>query len=233
MYVLALETSAKAASCALMSDGALVAEFFTNAGLTHSQTIMPMTQSLLDHARVSINDIDIFAVSVGPGSFTGLRIGISAAKGMAVAAGKPCAPVPTLEALAHNLADFPGYVVPVMDARREQVYAAVFKGDGHGLARVFPDDALAVTDLSEKLKTLAPAPIILVGDGAELCHRLIADKLPGLLIASENIRHQRASSVCAVAQKLAQNGGLVTAEELSPVYLRLPQAERERLERGG
>lgn len=232
MNILALDTSAKAAGCAVFSGGTLLGEFFINAGLTHSQTVMPMVQNLLGLAKIPVSEIGVFAVSTGPGSFTGLRIGISAVKGMAMALDKPCAAVSTLEALAYNLCDFKGYIVPVMDARRDQVYAAVFQNDGRKPARMSADEAVSIPDLTARLAAFLPEPVILVGDGAGLCHTAMAEQLPGILIANENARHQRAASVGTVARRMAAENALISAEALAPVYLRLPQAERERLEKG-
>lgn len=231
MIILALETSAKAASCAVDRDGMLLAEFFTNTGFTHSETIMPMVSSLLECAKISIDDIDLFAVANGPGSFTGVRIGIAAAKGMAMAQDKPCAGVSSLEALAYNLSAFSGTVVPVMDARRAQVYAAIFSGDSENIRRETDDEAIAIDELAAKLKDFAP-PYMLVGDGADLCFERLDGQRENLMLASQNLRFQRAASVCAAARRMAaQNAALGTAETLAPVYLRMPQAERERLEK--
>lgn len=230
MNILAVDTSAKAASCAIYKDGALFAESFSNAGLTHSQTIMPMIQSMLECSKIQIGDIGLFAVSVGPGSFTGLRIGISAVKGMAMAGNVPCVAVSTLEALAYNLSAFRGVAVPVMDARRAQVYTAAFECAGGTPARLTPDEALSIDDLAARLRAYT-GPVMLVGDGAELCHERLAGIVPGLLLAPPNLRHQRAASVCAAAG--FGPAATCSAENLAPVYLRLPQAERERLERLG
>lgn len=228
MKVLALDTSAKAAGCAVYKDGALLAESFLNAGLTHSQTIMPMLDSMLTRASLDISEIGLFAVSVGPGSFTGLRIGIAAVKGMAMAGNIPCSAVSTLEALAFNLTSFNGIIAPVMDARRAQVYTALFKTEGGALSRLSPDEAISIDELALKLEA-GTEPVILVGDGAVLCYERLNERFGSrLLLAPENLRHQRAASVAAVAAEMPESQ-YKTAEELEPVYLRLPQAERERL----
>lgn len=230
MTILALDTSSRAASCALWRDGALLAEFFLNAGLTHSQTVMPMVRALLDAAGETPAAADLFAVSAGPGSFTGLRIGIAAVKGMAQALEKPCAAVSTLEALAENLAAFDGIVLPVMDARRSQMYTAAFRCGKGAVARLGEDAALDVAALGERIAAYAPEPVMLVGDGARKCLELLAG-YPHLRVAPENLLHQRAGSVAAVAARLAASGAVCSAGELTPAYLRLPQAERERLAR--
>lgn len=229
MLILAMDTSSKAASCALLRDGQLIGDWFLHVPMTHSQTMLPMVQSLLSAAEVSPEAIDAYAVTTGPGSFTGLRIGIAAVKGMATALEKPCIGVSTLEALAHNAETFCGLVVPVMDARRSQVYTAVFRGNGRMLTRESEDEALSIEALRERLRT-EQQPVLLVGDGAMLCQQALAE-LPHVAAAPERMQHQRASSAAAVAYRLAQAGKTCTAHELAPSYLRLPQAERERLAR--
>jgi len=224
LKVLALDTSSKAASCALWDDGALKGEFYLNVGLTHSQTIMPMVQSLLQSTGAQLSEIDRFAVSTGPGSFTGLRIGLSAVKGMAMATGKPCVGVSTLEGLCRNIACFQGYLVPVMDARCMQVYTALFRSETGAVTRLEEDMAIPLTQLEDKLRALPPAPMMLVGDGAALCLAQLAERLPGLRISPEGLRLQRAGSVALLA---AESTRTVPAAELEPAYLRLPQAQRE------
>ncbi len=229
MIILAVDTSSQAASCAIMRDGVLAGEFFCNVGLTHSQTAMPMVEALLHITGLAAGDLDVLAVTTGPGSFTGLRIGISSIKGMALALDKPCVEVSTLEALAAGVPGFQGYLAPVMDARREQVYTALFRSH-HGMPeRLTPDAALSLEELRERLAPL-DAPVMLVGDGSVLCYQAL-EGLPGLLLAPEGCRHQRAGWVAAVGAQLAEQQRFVDADQLAPTYLRLPQAERERMER--
>ena len=231
MNILALETSAKAASCAILSDGSLVAEFFTNAGLTHSETIMPMVRSMLECAKKSLRDMDVFAIAAGPGSFTGLRIGISAVKGMTLPDDKPCCAVSTLEALAYNLTAFNGIAVPLMDAHRGQVYTALFKNQNGDVTRLTDDDATEINEVYEKLKSFTE-PVMLVGDGAPLYYRDLSDKLPNVLLTPGPFLHQRAGSVAyAARQRLMNGGGTCAPDALAPFYLRLSQAERELLEK--
>lgn len=226
MKLLALDTSSLAASCAIWAGGRLAGEYFINAGLTHSQTVMPMVEALLQTTGIPIDEISGFAVSAGPGSFTGLRIGMAAVKGMAAGTGKPCFPVSTLMGLAQNVVFAPGYIAPVMDARRSQVYTALFFSNGQALSRVQPDEAVPIEALRARFAAL-DAPVALVGDGAALCIEALGQSLPALRLCPEGLRHQRASSIA----QLAKEGSAVSAEELAPVYLRLPQAERERLEK--
>lgn len=230
MNLLALETSAKAASCAVYRDGLLAAEFFINAGLTHTETLMPMVKSMLDSVGTPLGEIEAFAVAAGPGSFTGLRIGISAVKGMALPRNLPCVAVSTLEALAYNLSAFDGIAVPLMDARRGQVYTALFRTRGGFVTRLGEDEAIDADAVYKKLKNFTE-PVTLVGDGAALHYEKLSRDLPNVSLAPPALLHQRAGSVLfAALQKLAQGGGSPPGE-LAPVYLRLPQAERERLEK--
>ena len=224
MNILALDTSSRAASCAILQEGILTGEFFVNTGLTHSQTIMPMVEALLAATGTTVNQMDLFAVSVGPGSFTGLRIGIAAIKALAMALNKPCAGVSTLQALAGNATDFSGHVVPVMDARRAQVYTALYASQNNRQQLLCADDALSIEALGQRLTTIT-GPKLLIGDGAALCKEKLAH-IPDLQVAAPGILHQRAGSVALAAAALPANS-YVTAAELTPVYLRLPQAERE------
>lgn len=226
MKILAVETSAAPASAALAEDGELLGEFYTRVKLVHSQTLMPMVGALLDACRVKIGEIGLFAVSAGPGSFTGVRIGVAAVKGMAFPNGTPCAAVSTLETIARSAPLFDGLVCAVMDARCGQVYNAIFEGDGGGLVRRTEDRAVSVAQLGEEL-ALYKKRTILVGDGAELCYNLLNHER--LCLAPENFRYQRASSVAALALRNFHEGRTVTAPKLAPVYLRRPQAERNRL----
>ena len=229
MKILAIDSSSLAASCALLENRKMVGEFYIDARLTHSQTLMPMIESLLSSTQTKLEDVDVIAVSCGPGSFTGLRIGIACAKGLAYGAGKPCAGISTLEGLCRNLEGLEGTACAVMDARREQVYTAAYSLDDLS-APLFPDQAISIQELGEKLQAL-PRPIHLVGDGAELCYRQLKDTVDGMKIARESVRMQHAYSVGLAALTLAEKGALCTAGELAPVYLRLSQAEREKAEK--
>ena len=227
LKILAVDTSAKAASTAIVEDGKIIAESFINTKLTHSQTMLPMLENMLKACAVSVEEIDGFAVSVGPGSFTGLRIGISLVKGLAFSTHKKCAPVSTLEALCHNVS-LTGRICAVMDARCSQVYTASFDFDGEKYTRVTEDEAILLSQLEENVKK-CQKPVIFVGDGAEMCYNKLKDTCNNVHIAAENVRFQRASSVAEVAEEMFENGNTVSAEELVPSYLRLPQAERERI----
>ncbi len=226
MKILGIDTSAGAASVALCDDERVLGEFFINTKLTHSQTLMPMVQSLLENTQHALEDVDAFAVANGPGSFTGLRIGIAAIKGMALAADKPCAAVSTLHALAYNLRGFEGVVCAAMDARCEQVYSALFRAQGGGIIRIGEDGAQSIEELARQLSQFAE-PIFLVGDGASLCYNKLNTELSGLCLAPEHLLYQRASSVCRLGLADVSGGNMHSAQSLMPAYLRLPQAERE------
>lgn len=226
MKILCLDTSAKTAAAAIVEGDRILAESCVNVGLTHSQTVMPMLDGMLSSARMALGDMDLFAVSYGPGSFTGIRIGIGAVKGLAQGLGRPCFGVSTLEALAYNFHGLEGFVCPVMDARCRQVYTALFCGREGNLLREWPDQAISIDELGEKLLQL-PAPSVLVGDGAELCYGLLREKIPGIRLAPPQLRLQRGSSVGFAAQAALETSPPLTPAQLMPVYLRLPQAERE------
>ena len=230
MLILAFETSAKAASVALMEGNKLLGESYQNTGLTHSQTLLPMAQDLLKSCGYTPAQVEAVAVAAGPGSFTGIRIGVAAAKGFAWGKELPCYGVSTLEAMALNLGVHDGYVVPVMDARRSQVYTATFLAEGGTLTRVCEDRAISLADLAEELKK-CEKNIFLVGDGSNLCYNTLSETVPGLVLPPEHRLHQRAAGVALAAAKLAEAGVPADGAALAPNYLRLSQAERERMER--
>ena len=227
MLILAFETSAKAGSVALHDGKTLLGESYCNTGLTHSQTLMVMAEDLMKSCGVTPKDVTGVAVAAGPGSFTGVRIGVAAAKGFAWGAELPCYGVSTLEAMALQLGAYSGYVVPVMDARRAQVYNALFRADEGKLTRLREDRAISIEELSRELKEL-DGPIFLVGDGSLLCYNTLKEQLPALALPPEHRMHQRAAGVALAA---LENPGSGDGAALTPNYLRLSQAERERLAR--
>ena len=230
MRILAFETSAKAASTALLEDGRLLGEIYQNTGLTHSQTLMVMAQDLLKQCGKTVEDISAVAVAEGPGSFTGVRIGVAAAKGFAWGGEIPCCGVSTLAAMAEMAGVFQGYLCPCMDARRSQVYNALFYVNRGEIQRLTPDRAIALCDLEKELKNLQE-PIFLVGDGSNLCYNTLLESVPGLVLPPEHRMHQRATGVALAAAKKLAAGVECSGAALVPNYLRLSQAERERLER--
>ena len=230
MLILAFETSAKAASVALTENGNLLGEAYQNTGLTHSQTLMVMAEDLLRQCGKTVSDITAVAVAEGPGSFTGVRIGVAAAKGFAWGRQIPCYGISTLEAMAVSLGAYQGYVCPCMDARRNQVYNALFYVNCGKLDRISEDRAIALAELKTDLEHI-DGPIFLVGDGAALTHKTLAGEIPELILPPEHRVHQRAVGVALLAEAKAAAGETGDGNSLSPNYLRLSQAERERLEK--
>lgn len=228
MKILALESSATACSVALCEDERLIAQTFQNSGLTHSRTLMPMADSLLTQCGHGLDQVDVIAVAAGPGSFTGLRIGVATAKGLAWAGEKLCAPCSTLESMAWQLAHVDGIIIAAMDARRAQVYNAVFRARNGELERLCPDRAIGLAQLEEEIKK-QDGPKILVGDGAQLCYNEWQGRVDELRLAPVHLRWQTAWGVARAALELARADKLVPGEQLVPVYHRLSQAERERL----
>lgn len=228
MKILALETSAKSVSAAVVEGQTVLASAYQNIGLTHSVTLMPLVDAMLQNAGLTAQDLELIAVAAGPGSFTGLRIGVSAAKGLAWALELPCCGVSTLAAMAENVRAFEGTVICAMDARRQQIYNAVFDCRDGVLARRCEDRAVALEQLALELKNDKNRKIV-VGDGARLCYTYLLEQGITCRMAPPESLYQNA---CGVGLAASESGCTVTAQELRPVYLRLSQAERERLEKG-
>ena len=226
--ILAIDTTAKPVSCALAEDDRVVASFYANTGLTHSQTLMPMIENLLNISGKTISDLDALAVNTGPGSFTGVRIGVSAVKGLAFTAGLPCVPVSTLECMAETVAVAPDSVICcVMDARCQQVYGALFEVDADGtLHRLTEDEALTIEEMGERIASINH-PVIIIGDGSELCYGKWCHNLSNVQLAPPSVRFQNAAATALIGVRRYKEGAVISAEELLPMYLRLPQAERE------
>ena len=231
--ILAVETSAAPVSCAVIScEGEcldtvkVLSSAMATTPLPHSRTLLPMVRSTLENAGISPDEITCVAVSNGPGSFTGVRIGVSAAKGFAFTNELPCIGVSTLAAMAHMWyrSGFEGLIVPVMDARCSQIYTAVFESDGKTVARLREDMAIRQEEMLQYLLQQQKT-VLLVGDGAELCYSLWKDACPHLRLAGPMQRYQQAVGVALAA--LGGVGQSCSAEQLQPTYLRLPQAERE------
>ena len=230
MLILAFEPSAKAASVALMEGKKLLGESYQNTGLTHSQTLLPMAEDLLKSCGYTPAQVEAVAVAAGPGSFTGIRIGVAAAKGFAWGKELPCYGVSTLEAMALNLGVYDGYVVAAMDARRSQVYTATFLAQNGNLTRLCEDRAISLQELENELK-ICEKNIFLVGDGSNLCYNTLKETVPNLVLPPEHRVHQRAAGVALAAEKMIAAGLPGNAGTLNPNYLRVSQAERERMER--
>ena len=224
MLILALDSSASPASAALLEDGKILSEFYINTKQTHSQTLMPMAEAVLRLSAKTLDDVDCLAVSAGPGSFTGVRIGVSCVKGLAMARNIPCAGVSTLRAMAENARGMDGVVCAVMDARCGQVYNALFRVENGEIERLCADRALPISELYAECKAYGDK-LLLVGDGAALCHKTFSAF--GARLLQPQQQFQRASGVAIAAQEQLCAGQTVTPDALMPIYLRLPQAERE------
>ena len=224
MLILALDSSASPASAALLEDGKILSEFYINTKQTHSQTLMPMAEAVLRLSAKTLDDVDCLAVSAGPGSFTGVRIGVSCVKGLAMARNIPCAGVSTLRAMAENARGMDGVVCAVMEARCGQVYNALFRVENGEIERLCADRALPISELYAECKAYGDK-LLLVGDGAALCHKTVSAF--GARLLQPQQQFQRASGVAIAAQEQLCAGQTVTPDALMPIYLRLPQAERE------
>lgn len=224
-----MESSATSASVAYVRNGKILGQYYINAGLTHSTTLMPMTEALLKNANLSLNNVDCFAVSVGPGSYTGLRIGISATKGISLAENKPCVPVSTLEAIAYNYLHTDTLVCACIDARCNRFFNAIFKCSSDGtIERLCDDRALTFNEIADELnEKYNNVPVMLAGDGAELAYRLMSESVKNLKVAPPHLRYQQSTGVAMAAERLAENGQVVSSQQLVPSYLSLPQAQRE------
>ena len=233
MIILSFDSTAKIASAATLKDGNVLAEYSINNGLTQSELLLPMAEAMLKDLKLDFDDIDAYACSSGPGSFTGVRIGTALIKGLAFGKNIPCIGVSTIEALAENLKGTRGIIAPVMDARRGQYYCGIFEGDGEEITRLTSDMCTSADKLAELITESNPRnlPIYLVGDGydgaraAMSCLGIVTENTPPLL------RLENAASIGRVALRYFEKGDASTDRELSPTYLRLPQAERERLEK--
>ena len=230
MNILTLDTSSVTACVGVVSseEGRVLSEAFADVPLTHSQTVLPMTASVLSQAAMDFADVDLIAVCHGPGSFTGVRIGVAAAKGLGFERDIPCAPVSTLEALALNVDGVPfrGIVCAAMDARCRQVYTAHFLCENGVVTRVTSDEAMSLDVCLDRLQSIEQR-VLFVGDGANLCYEAARERGMDVVLAPHPLRYVRARGVALAAKRLLERNALVTASQLQPLYLRLPQAERE------
>ena len=223
MKILAVDSSSVTASVAITENGKVLAENFINNGLTHSQTLMPMVEKTINESGISVKDIDLFAITHGPGSFTGVRIGIASVKGMADALDKKCLPISTLEAIAEPLKNEDVIACAVMDARCNQVYTAIFNNG----ERLCDDKAVLIDELGEELKQYDKR-IVFIGDGSVLCYDKLHEIIQDCDVADEKIRYVHGESIGFVAENKIKNGEEpINSANLVPFYLRLPQAERE------
>lgn len=230
MITLAFDSTAKVASVAVTDGERALAVYSIDNGLTQSELLLPMAEDALKSLKLSFDDVGLLACAVGPGSFTGVRIGAALVKGIAFAKGIPCAPVSTLEALAENLFGISGIIVPAMDARRSQLYCAVFKSDGTKMERLTDDNAIPISELAAMLSEY-DEDIYIVGDGYDVAVRELSRLGIKLAVTPKLLRDENAYSVARVGEKMYNEGKCVSDIDLQPTYLRVPQAERERLEK--
>ncbi|MBR2465876.1 MAG: tRNA (adenosine(37)-N6)-threonylcarbamoyltransferase complex dimerization subunit type 1 TsaB [Clostridia bacterium] len=231
MIIMAFDSTAKSASVSVLDGERVLAVYNVDNGLTQSELLLPMAEDILKSLKLKFSDVGLFACSVGPGSFTGVRIGVSLVKGLAFGRNVPCAAVSTLEALAENLNGLKGLIVPVMDARRGQVYGAIYESSENGLNCLVPDGAFAISELADMLRDFSGMPIYLVGDGYEVAKRGLSELGINTESTPELLVLENAASVGKIALRKYERGECTTDLEIAPTYLRMPQAERERLER--
>ncbi len=230
MKILAFDSTAKAASAAVCDGEKLLALYNVDNGLTQSELLLPMIESLMASLKLDYSDISIFATSTGPGSFTGVRIGVALLKGLAFGREAACVGISTLEALAENAKGLSGLIVPVMDARRNEFYNAVFRSENGELKRLTPDRAISADELARELISYGEE-IRLTGDGYDVAVKLLSERGVKLSETPVLLRNENAYSIARLALKKYKNGEIMSDSEIMPTYLRLPQAERERLER--
>ena len=228
MNILAIDTSGPACSAAVSKDGVLIQEIVMNSALTHSETLMPAVERVLAQAGITVNEVDLFACVAGPGSFTGVRIGVCACRALAHAAGKPCVRINALKALAASAFGIGGVICPILDARRQQVYCAAYRYEGERLVCVKSDEAMPLTDFIKALPE--NETLYFTGDGVSVhesaIRSIIGDRA---VFAPLHMRVLRASAACYLAG--LDPSEAIPYDRLTPIYLRLPQAERERNER--
>ena len=235
MKSLAIESSSLVASAAILEDDVLIAEYTTNHKITHSQTLLPMINEIISMTNTDKKSIDAIAVSGGPGSYTGLRIGSATAKGIGMALDIPLIHVPTIDAMAYNAYGYNGIIVPIMDAKRSQVYTGIFRFDDNGFNTILKNSAISVDELLKNvLDVAADDKILFIGDGIPAYKNIIEDRLDGRVkyeFAPANMNRQRAASVAVLGACYMEQGKCENASEHLPEYLRLSQAERELQER--
>lgn len=231
MRILALDSSGLVASVAIASEEALLAEYTINYKRTHSQTLLPMLDEIIRMADLDLSDIDAIAVSAGPGSFTGLRIGSATAKGLGLALDKPIIPIPTVDGLAYNLYGTDKMVCPIMDARRDQVYTGLYEFIDDRLNVISPQKAVSIDELVEEINQIGRETIFL-GDGVPIHRERIENKMKNdYEFAPIHMNRQRAGAIAALGLQYYRLGQVESADQHQPVYLRMSQAERERAEK--
>ncbi|MDY5577238.1 MAG: tRNA (adenosine(37)-N6)-threonylcarbamoyltransferase complex dimerization subunit type 1 TsaB [Lachnospiraceae bacterium] len=229
MKILAIESSSLVASVALVEDDVMVAEYTMNYKKTHSQTLLPMIDEMCKMTDYQLENIDGIAVSAGPGSFTGLRIGSATAKGLGLALKKPLIHVPTVEAMAYNFYDMDSYIVPIMDARRSQVYTGIYAMKDGEAQHMMEQCITTIDELIQKINEM-DHEVTFLGDGVPVFKDKIVQTVSVKVnFAPAGMNRQRAASVAELGKRLFEQGKIETAAEHAPDYLRLSQAERERM----
>lgn len=227
MKILGIETSANVASVAYIDGDSLISEITLNTKLTHSQTLMPMLDHMCQISGTNLEDIDAIAIASGPGSFTGLRIGAATVKGLALALDKPIIPVPTLDSLAYNINFADSIVCPIMDARRKQVYTAIYEMEEGQFHKHTEDLNISIEALVEMLKDYQDTDIIFVGDGVPVYRDYIKEQLDNAYFAEAHVNRQRAGTVAALGQVYYNQGIVEDHMHFAPSYIRVAQAQRE------
>ncbi|MEL7647767.1 MAG: tRNA (adenosine(37)-N6)-threonylcarbamoyltransferase complex dimerization subunit type 1 TsaB [Sedimentibacter sp.] len=228
MKILAIESSSVTASCAVSEDFSMLGEFTLNHKKTHSEKLMPLIEELLDELNIKITDIDVIAVSEGPGSYTGLRIGAAIAKSMSFAANIPIAGVPTMKSLAGNIYDAERLVVPIMDAKAGRIYTGIYKWEGENLNCVKEQFPCNIEELIDILNGYEES-VVFNGDGSENYRKMIEDKLNRkAYFAPAKFNYLNAATLSFIGCMMAQKGETVDASTFKPQYLRLSQAERNK-----
>lgn len=231
MRILALDSSGLVASVAIIEDDTLIAEYSTGNKLTHSQTLLPMLDEVIKRTEANLEDMDAIAIAMGPGSFTGLRIGAATAKGLALALDKPIVPIPTVDGMAYQMFGYPHLICPIMDARRGQVYTGLYRFQGEDMITLKEQCAVSMEDILEEVSNY-DEPVIFLGDGVPVHKEMIEETLGDkVMFAPVNSNRQSAASVGALAKEYYRKGKIQTGDEFAPEYLRKSQAEREREER--
>lgn len=233
MKILGFDSSGMVASVAIVEDDILVAEYSVNYKKTHSQTLLPMFDAVVSMTELDLDSVDGIAVAAGPGSFTGLRIGMSTVKGLGLALDKPVVAVPTCHALAYNLWGSDKLICPILDARRSQVYTALYEFKDEEMITIKEQDAMDINDLIDIINNL-DRDVIFVGDGIPVFKERIEEKIKNkAYFAPAHLNRQRAGSVAALGMIYMKEGKAESADDVKPVYLRKSQAEREREEKDG
>lgn len=226
MNILAFDTASSTGAVAIMIDGRVVAHTQLNIGLTHSEQLLPTIHQLMQMTGTDVSSLDALAITSGPGSFTGLRIGFSTAKGMALGLKKPLIPISTLDVLAQNGAGIEGLIVPIMNARRQQVYTAVYHSDGHQITRKSDYQAIAMTDLLNEIQSLSePQAVYFTGDGVDVFSKEIVDQLGEKAILAEGCRkYVCADTLALLAEECIDVWKDLHGMRVEPMYLRESEA---------